>query len=265
MTRRKQKNKLRRLQANIFPKKIQNSPLHFVGKTSSTRSPPPVIIQGDSFVATSRSRLGCPERHFHGDQRLQCGRQQRWGKDMMSLSFMPNLHSGIPDNLKWIQFSYGFFHLAIWYGNSSYKNPSLFFLLEWTATWRKLQSLKFWNLNSPPKKKKTSPSSWQHQNFSAPHLQFTKISPDTLVSFLIDGWGNLPTFPSFDKNPLSIHTSALNRSRFVDIRMLTSGETPSGERESTCFHARGNRFWFWRGKRWVFHFCNTFSVKQKLS
>lgn len=154
MTRRKQKNKLRRLQANIFPKKIKNSPLHFVGKTSSTRSPPPVIIQGDSFVATSRSRLGCPERHFRGDQRLQCGRQQRWGKDMMSLSFMPNLHSGIPDNLKWIQFSYGIFHLAIWYGNSSYKNPSLFCLLEWTATWRKLQSLRFWNLNSPPKKKK---------------------------------------------------------------------------------------------------------------
>ena len=46
------------------------------------------------------------------------------------------------------------------------------------------------------------------------------------------------------KNPLSIHTSALNRSRFVDIRMLTSGETPSGERESTCSTLAGIDFGF---------------------
>lgn len=137
---------------------------------------------------------------------------------------------------------------------SSYKNPSLFFLVGMNCDLKKASKFEKLKPIFPPKK--TSPSSWQHQNFSAPHLQFTKISPDTLVSFcLIDGWANLPTFPSFQKNPLSIHTSALNRSRFVDIRMLTSGKMRP-EKGNQLVPGSRESILILNGRKMMFYFCS---------
>ena len=95
------------------------------------RSASPVVIQGDTFVAASRTRLvspwwrerrmwrhkawnGCPNDSANdlNDSWNRTGATngsndmlwqlfyQNSAADISNLSFMPNLHSGIPDNLR---------------------------------------------------------------------------------------------------------------------------------------------------------------------